>query len=81
MATCRLWVATGRFRKSWISGDRSKLLADLVFGLDNGASDRPFQTLAEIELEHIWKVLDHVSGYRAEAAKILGSGARPFIAG
>ncbi|HHP7236566.1 MAG TPA: helix-turn-helix domain-containing protein [Desulfobacterales bacterium] len=34
----------------------------------------PFQTLAEIELEHIWKVLDHVSGYRAEAAKILGIG-------
>ncbi|MBT8365624.1 MAG: sigma-54 dependent transcriptional regulator, partial [Deltaproteobacteria bacterium] len=47
---------------------------DLVVTLDQGSSDRPFQTLQEIEREHILKVLDYVNGHKTKAAKILGIG-------
>jgi two-component system NtrC family response regulator len=47
---------------------------DLVVTLDQGSSDQPFQTLQEIEREHILKVLDYVNGHRTKAAKILGVG-------
>ena len=47
---------------------------DLVVTLDQGSSDQPFQTLQEIEREHILKVLDYVNGHKANAAKILGIG-------
>ena len=47
---------------------------DLVTTLDQGSSDHPFQTLQEIEREHILKVLDYVNGHKTKAAKILGVG-------
>ena len=47
---------------------------DLVVTLDQGSSDQPFQTLQEIEGEHILKVLDDVNGHKTKAAKILGIG-------
>jgi two-component system NtrC family response regulator len=45
-----------------------------VVTLDQESSDQPFQTLQEIEREHILKVLDYVNGHRTKAAKILGVG-------
>ena len=47
---------------------------DLVVTLDQGSSDQPFQSLQEIEREHILKVLDYVNGHKVNAAKILGIG-------
>ncbi len=47
---------------------------DLVVTLDQGSSDRPFQSLQEIEREHILRVLDYVEGHKTKAAKILGIG-------
>jgi two-component system NtrC family response regulator len=47
---------------------------DLVVTLDQGSLDRPFQSLQEIEREHILKVLDYVNGHKTKAAKILGIG-------
>ena len=47
---------------------------DLVVTLDQGSSVQPFQTLQEIEREHILKVLDYVNGHKTKAAKILGIG-------
>ena len=47
---------------------------DLVVTLDQRASDQPFQTLQEIEREHILRVLDYVNGHKTKAAKILGIG-------
>ncbi len=47
---------------------------DLVVTLDQRSSDQPFQTLQEIEREHILKVLDFVNGHKTKAAKLLGIG-------
>jgi two-component system NtrC family response regulator len=47
---------------------------DLVGALNKRSSDQPFQSLQEIEREHILRVLSFVSGRKAEAAKILGIG-------
>jgi two-component system NtrC family response regulator len=47
---------------------------DLVVTLDQGSSDQPFQTLQEIEREHISKVLSYVEGHKTKAAEILGIG-------
>jgi two-component system NtrC family response regulator len=47
---------------------------DLVVTPDLVSLDRPFQTLQEIEREHIMKVLDYVNGHKTKAAKILGIG-------
>ena len=47
---------------------------DLVVTQDQGSSDQPFQTLQEIEREHILKVLDFVNGHKTKAAKLLGIG-------
>ena len=47
---------------------------DLVVTLDQGSSDRPFQSLQAIEREHILKVLDYANGHKTRAAKILGIG-------
>ena len=47
---------------------------DLVVTLDQGSSERPFQTLQEIEREHILKVLDFVNWHKTKATKILGIG-------
>ena len=47
---------------------------DLVADPDQGSSDRPFQSLQELEREHILKVLDFVNEHKTKAAKILGIG-------
>jgi two-component system, NtrC family, response regulator len=47
---------------------------DLVVDLDQASSGRPFQTLQELEREHILKVLDFVNEHKTKAAKILGIG-------
>ena len=49
---------------------------ELVGALDRRAGHKPFQTLQEIEREHILNVLDFVGGRRAMAAEILGIGRR-----
>jgi two-component system, NtrC family, response regulator len=45
---------------------------DLVVDLDQGSSGQPFQTLQEIEREHILIVLGYVNGHKTKAAKLLG---------
>jgi two-component system NtrC family response regulator len=47
---------------------------DLVGAINNRPSEQPFQSLQEIEREHILRVLSFVDGRKAEAAKILGIG-------
>jgi two-component system NtrC family response regulator len=47
---------------------------DMVVPLDQGSSGQPFQTLQELEREHILKVLGYVNGHRAKAAAMLGIG-------
>ena len=47
---------------------------DLVGAMNKRSSGLPFQSLQEIEREHILRVLSFVDGRKAEAAKILGIG-------
>jgi two-component system NtrC family response regulator len=47
---------------------------DLVGALNKRSSDQPFQSLQQVEREHILRVLGFVGGRKAEAAKILGIG-------
>jgi two-component system NtrC family response regulator len=47
---------------------------DLMVPPEQGSSNQPFQTLQELEREHILKVLDYVNRHKTKAAKILGIG-------
>ena len=47
---------------------------DLVGTMNKRSSGLPFQSLREVEREHILRVLSFVDGRKAEAAKILGIG-------